>query len=117
MFWGGRYGKIVYPFGHEAHLRAGSDRTFNNPISILNQDGNPNTRSPKRLRRLAGSTFARGELIANEELVSVQSQFAVHKFLATWFHHAVYFLGAKNTLIEIECSGSVPHNQFGDELV
>jgi len=35
--------------GH-AHSRAGSDRTFNNLIRILNQDGNAHTRSPKRLR-------------------------------------------------------------------
>jgi hypothetical protein len=61
--------------GH-AHSRTGSDRTFNNPMRILNQDGNAHNCSPKRLRRLAGSTFARGELVTYEELVSVQSQFA-----------------------------------------
>jgi hypothetical protein len=102
--------------GH-AYARSGSHRTLDNPISIVNQQGDAHTRSPKRLRRLAGSTFARGELIAYEELLPVQSQFAVHKLLAARFHHSVYFLSAKNTLVEIERSGSVAHDQFGNELI
>src|ERR1035441_2356061 len=67
--------------GH-AHPSAGSDRALDNPVRIVNQEGDAHARSPERLRRLAGSTFARGELVADEELVPVQSQFAVHELLA-----------------------------------
>jgi hypothetical protein len=72
---------------------------------------------PEHLRRLAGSTIARRELIANDELVSVQNQFAVHDLIAGRFNDSVYFFGAKDTFVEIERGVPVMHDQFGDELV
>lgn len=35
--------------GHR-YPRTGSDRTFNNPVRIVNQEGNAHTRSPEHLR-------------------------------------------------------------------
>jgi hypothetical protein len=85
-----------------------SHRALDNRVRIVNQEGNAHTRSPKRLRRLAGSTLARGELVTHEELVSVQSQLAAHELIAARLRHSVYFFGAKDTFVEVQGGG-----QFG----
>src|ERR1019366_7205540 len=81
------------------------------------QEGDADARPPERLRRLAGPSFTRRELVADEELVPVQSQFAVHELLAARLRHSMYFFGAKDALVEVERGKPAVHDQFGDELV
>src|SRR5579862_517871 len=102
--------------GH-AHARAGSHSALDNRVRIVHHEGDTDARSPERFRRLAGSTFARGELVADEELVSVQSQFAVHELLAARLDHSVHFLRTKDAFVEVKRGEPATHDQFGDELV
>src|ERR1017187_2543565 len=102
--------------GH-AHARAGGHRALHNRVRIVHQESDAYARSPERLRRLAGSAFARGELVADEELMSVQSQFAVEELLAARLDHSVHLLRAKDALVEVERVEPAAYDQFGDELV
>ena len=102
--------------GH-AHARAGSRRAGYNGVRVVNQERNAHARSPERLGRLAGAPFTRRELVADEELVPVQTQFAVHELVAARLRHSVYFFGAKDAFVEVERGRPASHNQLGDELV
>src|ERR1035438_1066793 len=100
-----------------AHTRAGGHGAGDNPVCIVNQEGDAHARSPERQRRLAGSTFTLRKLVADEKLVPVQSQFAVHELLAARLRHSMYFFGAKDALVKVERGKPAVHDQFGDELV
>jgi hypothetical protein len=102
--------------GH-ADARASRHRALYDPVRVVYQNGDSHARSAERFRRLAGSTFARGELVTDEEFVSVQSQFAVYQLLGAGLDHAVHLLGAKHPLVEVERRQPVAHNQFRDKLV
>src|SRR5258706_2270162 len=105
--------KILH--GHE-QARASGYGTVDQAAGVFDLDRNSHAGSSQRLWRLERTAFAGFKLIAEEKLVTVQNDLAMHETPTIWRHHSVSFFSPKEVLVQLYRRQPVRNDQVGIKL-